>query len=106
MRWPLASPQHNGFGWDQLVARCAAGLRPTSCRLGVKLRRTHWEQMSSGLAPEADIVERCWHFRDAITGSSTTITENLVDGWVSAVRRTGGYGTLGRGQLFRLDARE
>jgi len=44
--------------------------------------------MSSGLAPEADIVERCWHFRDAITGSSTTITENLVGGWVSAVRRT------------------
>ena len=43
---------------------------------GVKLRRTHCEQMSSGLAP-SDIDERCWHFRDAITGSGTT-TENLV----------------------------
>jgi hypothetical protein len=30
----------------------------------VKMRRTHCEQMSSGLAPTADIDERCRHFRD------------------------------------------
>src|SRR5258708_32465799 len=36
---------------------------------------------------EADIYERCWHFRDAITGSAH-LTENLVGGWGSALPGT------------------
>ena len=77
------SPIH--IGEDQSGALCTAGLRPTSCRRWVKLRRAQCELMLSALPSNADIHHGGRQVADGpIFGLMRRNTSDLLDHLVGA----------------------
>ena len=69
---------------DQSAARCSAGFHSGERRLGVRMRRTHSEYISSALPLRADVRELWRHFAfvptsDICTAANFSLFDHLVD---------------------------